>query len=60
MDAASLPGFFSGTFETPPAIGRDFLAEESEVGKDHVLILTNKLWHQRFGGDRNIIGRKFA
>jgi putative ABC transport system permease protein len=52
------PGFFSVTFGTPPAIGRDFLPEESEVGKDHVLILTNKLWQQRYGGDRNIIGRE--
>jgi putative ABC transport system permease protein len=52
------PGFFTGTFGTPPAIGRDFLPEESEVGKDHVLILTHQLWQQRFSGDHNIIGRQ--
>jgi len=51
------PGFFSGTFGTPPQMGRDFLPEESEVGKDHVLILTHKLWQERFGGDTNIIGQ---
>jgi putative ABC transport system permease protein len=52
------PGFFSGTFGTPPVIGRDFLPEESEVGKDHELILTHKLWQERFGGAPNIIGQQ--
>jgi len=52
------PGFFAGTFGTAPAIGRDFLPEESEVGKDHELILTHKLWQQRFGGTPNIIGQQ--
>jgi predicted permease len=38
-------------------LGRDFLPEEGEVGRNHVAILTYRLWMDRFGGDRAIIGR---
>jgi putative ABC transport system permease protein len=40
------------------AMGRDFLSEEGEQGKEHVLILTNRLWRERFGSDSNILGRQ--
>jgi len=36
--------------------GRDFLPEEGTVGKDHVVILVNKLW-RRLGSDPNIVGK---
>jgi predicted permease len=36
--------------------GRDFLAEEGTVGKDHEVILMNKLW-RRLGSDPNIVGK---
>ncbi len=36
--------------------GRDFLPEEGTLGKDHVVILTNKLW-KRLGSDSNIVGK---
>jgi putative ABC transport system permease protein len=39
-------------------LGRDFLPEEGEIGKDHVAILTYHLWNTRFGADRSIIGRE--
>lgn len=39
-------------------LGRDFLPEEGQVGKDHEAILCNKLWKSRFGSDPNIIGRQ--
>lgn len=38
-------------------LGRDFLPEEGQVGKDHEAILCNKLWKSRFGADPNIIGK---
>ncbi len=37
------------------SMGRDFVAEESIPGKDHVVILTHKTW-QRLGSNPNIIG----
>ena len=39
-------------------LGRDFLPEEGEVGKDHVVIMTHRLWQERFGSDPNILGRQ--
>ena len=38
-------------------LGRDFLQEEGEPGKDHVVILAHNLW-KRLGGNRNIIGQQ--
>src|SRR5215207_8283085 len=40
------PGFF--TFEGLPFfLGRDFLPEEGQPGKDHVVILSQRLWRQQ-------------
>jgi len=38
--------------------GRDFVDEEGDRGKEHVVILTNRLWRERFGSDVAILGRK--
>jgi putative ABC transport system permease protein len=39
-------------------LGRDFLPEEGQVGRDHVVVMTHKLWVERFGSDPKIIGQK--
>lgn len=39
-------------------LGRDFLPEEGEVGKEHVVIMTHLLWQERFGSDPKIIGQQ--
>ena len=41
----------------PFMMGRDFLPEEGEIGKDHEVILTQKIWKERFGADAHIIGQ---
>ena len=51
------PGFLSMT-GGPFALGRDFSTEEGQVGRDQVVVLTNQIWRERFGGDRGIIGRQ--
>jgi putative ABC transport system permease protein len=38
-------------------LGRDFHADEGEPGKQHVVLLSHRLWRERFGADRTIIGR---
>jgi putative ABC transport system permease protein len=40
-----------------PARGRAFQPDEDERGRDHEVILSDRLWHGRFGGDPNIVGR---
>ncbi len=37
-------------------LGRDFLDEEGQVGRDHVISLSYKLW-KRLGSDPNILGK---
>src|SRR5580704_14242556 len=43
-----IPGFFAMQ-GIPFSLGRDFLSEEGEQGKEHVLVMTNRLWRERFG-----------
>jgi putative ABC transport system permease protein len=50
------PGFF--TMEGLPfMLGRDFLPEEAQPGRDHVVILSNRLWSRNFGANRDILGK---
>jgi putative ABC transport system permease protein len=41
-----------------PLIGRTFLSEEDQTGHDGVVILGQRLWERRFGGDQHIIGQQ--
>ena len=51
------PGFF--TMEGLPfMLGRDFLPEESQPGRDHVVILSNRLWSRDFAANREILGKQ--
>lgn len=43
-----------------PLLGRVFLPEEQEEGKDNVLVLDYGLWQRRFGGNPNIVGQKIS
>ncbi|MGB6545707.1 MAG: ABC transporter permease [Candidatus Acidiferrales bacterium] len=38
-------------------LGRGFLPEEGEPGKDHVVDLSYEMWRDRFGSDPNILGK---
>src|SRR3954463_5241983 len=40
-----------------PQLGRNFLPKEDLPGNDRVVILSQRCWQQRFGSDRDIIGR---
>ena len=40
-----------------PALGRTFLLEEEQPGRDHVVLLSNGLWRRRYGADPAIVGR---
>jgi putative ABC transport system permease protein len=40
-----------------PVLGRGFLPEENEPGKNKVVVLGHALWRQRFGGDPAIVGQ---
>jgi predicted permease len=39
-------------------LGRIFLHEEDQAGRDRVVVLNESLWRRRFAADPNVIGRK--
>jgi putative ABC transport system permease protein len=48
---------FLEIFGVKLALGRSFLPEEDQPGKDRVVILSHRLWESRFGSDHALIGR---
>jgi putative ABC transport system permease protein len=40
-----------------PLIGRVFLEDEDEPGRDHEVVLTYSFWDEHFGADREIVGK---
>jgi predicted permease len=51
------PDFFS-TLELGPVIGRTFTDEETTSETDHVAILSDTFWRQRYNADPNVLGRQ--
>lgn len=40
-----------------PVMGRAFLPEEDQPGREQVVILSNGIWKQRFGANQSIVGQ---
>jgi putative ABC transport system permease protein len=40
-----------------PVLGRAFVSEEFEPGRDNVVVLSEALWRNRFGSDSTLVGR---
>src|SRR6202163_462020 len=56
QDFLITPNFFS-TLGVQPHLGRDFLLEEGEPGKNQELILSYGLWERRYAADPKILGK---
>jgi len=39
------------------AFGRSFLAEDDHPGYNHVAMLSHRVWQERFGADKDIVGK---
>src|SRR5215468_674700 len=48
---------FFATFGVQPMLGRAFANEEGFLNGPRVIILSHRLWRQRYGGDPRIVGR---
>jgi len=49
-------GYFE-VFAVKPFLGRTFAADEDQPGKEHVVVLSHRLWTSQFGGDPGIVGK---
>jgi predicted permease len=65
-DATNPPDRYSATRMTAnsfeligqkPILGRDFSPQDAQIGVSPVAILGYGIWKNRYGGDRNIVGR---
>ncbi len=66
LGLANTPQRINGLYVTPsyfrilavqPILGRIFTEDEAVQGKDNVAILSEGLWKDMFGRDRNVLGR---
>ncbi len=60
VDGTKVTGSFFATLGVPPAQGRDFAADDTETGRDHVAVISEGLWRRRLGGQANVIGHKIT
>src|SRR6516164_4654681 len=54
--AAVTPNYFS-LLGVTAELGRPFQPGDDKPGKEHVVILSHKLWERRFGSDASIVGK---
>jgi len=43
-----------------PMLGRTFLPEEEDAGRDRVVVLSYGLWMRRYGADRSLVGKTIS
>ncbi len=58
IQAFAVTANFFDVLEVHPQLGRSFLPEEEQVGKDQEIILSYGLWERRYASDPNILGKK--
>jgi putative ABC transport system permease protein len=58
LRGARVSAHYFDIFGIKAALGRTFLPGEDELGKEHVAVLSHRLWESQFGADPGIIGRK--
>lgn len=56
VTSIGVAGDFFQTLGVAPALGRTLRADESEAGKNQVVVLTWNFFQRQFGGDSSIVG----
>jgi putative ABC transport system permease protein len=60
VDGALVTPQWLSTLGVRPVLGRGFLPEEFQPGRDDVVILTDAYWRHRFAADATVVGRTIA
>ena len=58
LTGAAVVGDFFSVLGVEPVLGRKFVPEENEDGKNRVAILSHAFWQRRFGGDPGLVGQQ--
>jgi putative ABC transport system permease protein len=58
VDAAAVTGDFFRVVGAEPALGRALGRPDDATGAENVLVITHRLWQRRYGGSRDVIGRR--
>jgi putative ABC transport system permease protein len=54
---ARVSGGYFGVFGVEPELGRVFGDAEDRPGREQVVVLSHRLWSERFGADPSVLGR---
>lgn len=57
LPTADVTSSFFSVLEVNPAMGRAFLPAEEKHGSNRVVMLSDKIWRNRFGADANVLGK---
>jgi putative ABC transport system permease protein len=57
ITAITVTADFFRTLGVPPALGREFDAQETHPGGPQAVVLTDSLWRRFFGADPQVLGR---
>jgi putative ABC transport system permease protein len=57
LRGARVSAHFFDIFKIRPALGRTFLPDEDQPGKEQVVVLSHVLWVNQFGADPSIVNR---
>ena len=60
VNAVRVSADFFSMMGIRPQVGRAFLREEDQLGRDHEVILAAQFWRQVFNSDARIIGRSIV
>jgi putative ABC transport system permease protein len=56
VSSARVTASFFPLLGVPPLLGRTFLPEDEQPGRDRVVLLTEAPWRAHFGGDPRVVG----
>jgi putative ABC transport system permease protein len=59
LGARTSPNFLT-VLGVRPLLGRGFVNGEDQDGRDHVVLLSHRLWLRRFAGDSHVLGREIT
>ena len=58
ISGAAVAGDFFRVIGVPPILGRVLNRADNVMGAESVLVITRGLWQRRYGGSRDVIGRR--